>query len=184
MLNTEIMSTKPRSDAVLLNLSDDHGSHLINSRRWRDQRFGPASRREEGLPAEASAKEGACPNGPVTDEQRSGRPKDRSLPDSFFSFDIFPAFLVPGPCFNAAASIYEMASNLNRNLNLFGRPYFRTLPAYFRDVPAGIRTVPVEFRAIPECSGLVRPDPAYKYRGGRHASIGQVSALRGGIAAQ
>ena len=71
---------------------------------------------------------------------------------------------------------------LNRNHNLFGRPYFRTLPAYFRDVPvefravpAGIRTAPVEFRAIPGCSGLIQPGPAYKYRGGGGTQTMQVS---------
>jgi hypothetical protein len=89
--------------------SDNHimktRSHLVNRRRWRGQRFGPATRREEG----ASLK------GAVTDEQRSGRPKDRPFPViHLMSF----AFHFWSFCFsNAAAGIYEMASSVN----LFGR---------------------------------------------------------------
>ena len=127
------MNSKPSSDAILLNLSDDHGSHLINSRRWRDQRFGPATRREEGLPAEASAKEGACPNGPVTDEQRSGRPKDRSFPGACFSYHFAqPSFFLSG--LNATAGIYEMASKekLRENL-LAGMSYLDSSPVITGD---------------------------------------------------
>ena len=123
MLNTEIMSTKPRSDAVLLNLSDDHGSHLINSRRWRDQRFGPATRREEG----------ACPNGPVTDEQRSGRPKDRSFPCACFSYHFAePSSFLSG--LNATAGFYEMAAKekLRENL-LAGMSYLDSSPVITGD---------------------------------------------------
>ena len=48
---------------------EDVRSQLINKRRWRGQGFGLATRREEG----------ASPKGAVTDEQRSGQPKDRPL---------------------------------------------------------------------------------------------------------
>src|SRR5581483_11445908 len=51
------------------------GSHLTNEREWRGQRFGLATRREEG----------AWPKRPATDEQRRGRAKDRPFPPSNLS---------------------------------------------------------------------------------------------------
>src|ERR1041385_5257592 len=64
-------------------------SHLINERRWRGELFGLAARREEG----------ACPQRPVTDEQRRSRPKEppRKSMLLLFNISIFVLSLTPPP---------------------------------------------------------------------------------------
>src|SRR5258708_1512198 len=59
------------------------GRHLTNEHRWRGQRFGLDTRREEG----------ASPQRAATDEQRSSRLKDRP----FFKLS-FLFLLIHSPC--------------------------------------------------------------------------------------
>ena len=92
-------------------LSACSSSHLINKRRWRGQRFGPVTRRGEG----------AWTQCPVTDEQRSGRPKDRPRP--VFSFPCILHYLCFFSRFNAAAGIYEMPSKSKGRMRLIYRPH-------------------------------------------------------------
>src|SRR5206468_4863891 len=74
-------------------------SHLINRSTWRGERFWPATRRDAGRILAAA----------LTEEQRRGRPKDPPFLPRLRCTD----FLIPIeiPVQNAAAGIYEMASN-------------------------------------------------------------------------
>jgi hypothetical protein len=57
----------------------------------------------------------------VTDEQQSGRPKDRPLPISSFSWLLCIIFVL-SPRFHAAAGIYELASKYRAVLIPGGQP--------------------------------------------------------------